>query len=77
MYIFTQRSVDGHSVCFHVLAIVSSAASIGVCVPFSMTVESGHAPGSRVAGAVTLCCCTEGHVSPWPAAALGSSPAAV
>ena len=37
--------------CFHVLAIVNSAAvNIGVHVSFSVLVSSGHIPNSRIAG---------------------------
>ena len=36
-------SADGHLGCFHVLAIVNSAAmNIGVCVSFSVLVSSGY-----------------------------------
>ena len=42
---FIHSSVDGHLGCFHVLAIVNSAAvNIGVCVSFSVLVFSGYMP---------------------------------
>ena len=42
--------VDGHSDCFHVLAIAKSAAmNIGVHVFFSMKVLFGYMPRSGVA----------------------------
>ena len=45
---FISSSVDGHLGCFHVLAIVNSAAvNIGVHVSFSVLVSSGYMPGSR------------------------------
>ena len=44
-------SVDGHLVCFHVLAIVNNAAmSTGVHVSFSTLVSSGYMPRSGIAG---------------------------
>ena len=44
-------SVDGHLGCFHVLAIVNSAAvNIGVHVSFWIIVLSGYMPRSRIAG---------------------------
>ena len=44
-------SVSGHLGCFHVLAIVISAAmNIGVHVSFSIMVSSGHMPSSGTAG---------------------------
>uniref|UniRef100_A0A8D1MBP8 Uncharacterized protein n=1 Tax=Sus scrofa TaxID=9823 RepID=A0A8D1MBP8_PIG len=55
MYIYhiflTQSSVNGHLGCFHVLAIVNSAAmNIGVQVSFSKKVFSGYLPKSGIAG---------------------------
>ena len=44
-------SVNGHLGCFHVLAIVNSAAmNIGVHVSFSILVSSGYMPRSGIAG---------------------------
>ena len=44
-------SVDGHLGCFHVLAIVDSAAvNIEVHVSFSVLVSSGYIPNSGIAG---------------------------
>ena len=44
-------SVDGHLGCFHILAIVNSAAvNIGVHVSFSIFVSSGYMPMSGIAG---------------------------
>ena len=43
--------MDGHLVCFHVLAIVNSAAmNIGVHVSFQIMVFSGYVPRSGPAG---------------------------
>ena len=48
---FIHSSVDGHLGCFHVLAIVNSAAlNIGVHVAFSVMVSSGYMPSSGIAG---------------------------
>ena len=46
-----RSSVDGHLGCFHVLAIVYSAAmNTGVHVSFRIMVFSGYMPRSRIAG---------------------------
>ena len=48
---FIHSSVDGHLGCFHVLAIVNSAAvNIGVRVSFWIIVFSGYMPRSGIAG---------------------------
>ena len=48
---FIESSVDGHVGCFHVLAIVNSAAmDNGIHVPFSILVSSGYMPRSGIAG---------------------------
>ena len=48
---FIHSSVDGHLVCFHVLAIVNSAAvNNGIHVSFSILVSSGYMPRSGLAG---------------------------
>ena len=47
---FIHSSVDGHVGCFHVLAIVNSAAmNNGVHVSFSVLVSSGYIPKSEIA----------------------------
>ena len=44
-------SVHGHLGCFHVLAIINSAAmNVGVHVSFSILVSSGYMPRSGTAG---------------------------
>ena len=44
-------SVDGHLGCFHVLAIICSAAiNIGIHMSFSILVSSGYMPRSGIAG---------------------------
>ena len=43
---FIHSSVDGHLGCFHVLAIVNSAAMNNVS--FSILVSSGYMPGSGI-----------------------------
>ena len=46
---FIHSSVSGHLGCFHVLAIVNSAAvNIGVRVPFQISVFSGYMPRSGI-----------------------------
>ena len=48
---FIHSSVDGHLGCFHVLAIVNSAAvNNGIHVSFSILVSSGFMPRSGIAG---------------------------
>ena len=48
---FIHSSVDGHLGCFHVLAIVNSAAmNNGIRVSFSILVSSGYMPRSGIAG---------------------------
>ena len=50
-YFFIHSSVDGHLGCFHVLAIVNSAAmNNGIHVPLSVLVSSGYMPKSGIAG---------------------------
>ena len=46
---FIHSTVDGHLCCFHVQAIVNSAAkNFGVHVPFSVLVSSGYMPRSGI-----------------------------
>ena len=48
---FIHSSVDGHLGCFHVLAVVNSAAmNTGVHVSFSILVSLGYKPKSGIAG---------------------------
>ena len=48
---FNHSFVDGHLGCFHVLAIVNSAAmNNGIHVYFSVLVSSGYMPRSGIAG---------------------------
>ena len=48
---FIPSSVDGHLGCFHVLAIVNSAAmNTGVHVSFGTMLFSGYMPRSGIAG---------------------------
>ena len=50
-HFFIHASVDGHLGCFHVLAIVNSAAvNNGMHVSFSILVFSGYMPRSGIAG---------------------------
>ena len=55
MYIYCNfyihSSVDGHLGCFHVLAIVNSAAkNNGIHVSLSILVSSGYIPRSGIVG---------------------------
>ena len=46
---FIHSSADGHLGCFHVLAMINSAAmNIGVHVSFSIIVFSGYMPSSGI-----------------------------
>ena len=48
---FVHSSVHGHLGCFHVLAVVNSAAmNSGIHVSFSILVSSGYMPRSGIAG---------------------------
>ena len=48
---FNHSSVDGHLGCFHVLAVVNSAAvSNGIHVSLSILVFSGYMPRRGVVG---------------------------
>ena len=48
---FIHSSVKGHLGCFHVLAIVNSAAmNNGIHVSYSILVSSGHMPRSGIVG---------------------------
>ena len=48
---FIHLSVDGHLGCFHILAIVNSAAmSNGINMSFSILGSSGYMPRSGIAG---------------------------
>ena len=48
---FIDSSVDGHLGCFHVLAVVNSAAmNHGIHVSLSILVSSGYMPKSGIAG---------------------------
>ena len=50
-YFFIHSSVDGHLGCFHVLALVNSAAvNSGIHVSFSILVSSGYIPRSGISG---------------------------
>ena len=48
---FIHSSVNRHLGCFHILAVVNSAAmNIGVHVSFSILVSSGYMPSGGIAG---------------------------
>jgi len=48
---FIHSSGNGHPGCFHVLAIVNSAAmNNGIHMSFSVLVSSGYMPSSEIAG---------------------------
>ena len=48
---FTHSSVDGHLACFHVLAVVNSAAvNNGIYVSLSILFFSGYMPRIGIAG---------------------------
>ena len=48
---FIHSSINGHLGCFHVLAIVNSAAmNNGMHVSLSISVSSGYMPRSEIAG---------------------------
>ena len=47
---FIHSSVDGHSGCSHVLAIVNNAMNTGVHVSFWIIVLSGYMPSSGIVG---------------------------
>ena len=48
---FIHSSINGHLGCFHVLAIVNSAAmNNGIHVSFSILISSGYVPRSEIAG---------------------------
>ena len=50
-HLFIHSSVNGHLGCFHVPAIVNSAAmNNGIHVSFSVLVSSGYMPMSGIAG---------------------------
>ena len=52
---FIHSSVDGHLDCFHVLAIVNSAAmNNGIHVSFSVLVYPGYMPRSGIAGSYSV-----------------------
>ena len=57
--LFMHSSVDGQLGCFHVLAIVNSAAiNIKVHVPFSIMVSSGYISSSGIVGSYISCICS-------------------
>ena len=50
-HVFTYSSVSGHLGCFHVLAVVNTAAmNFGVLVSFSVRIFSGHMPRGGITG---------------------------
>ena len=50
-HVFTHSTVDGHLGCFHVLAIVTSAAiNIGVLISFQIMVFFRYMPSYEIAG---------------------------
>ena len=52
---FIHSSVDGHLGCFHVLAIVNSAAiNNGIHVSFSILVSSGYMPDMGLLGHIVV-----------------------
>ena len=52
---FIHSSVDGHLGCFHVLAIVNSAAmNNGIHVTFSILVPSGYMTRTGIAGSYNV-----------------------
>ena len=52
---FIHSSVDGRLDCFHVLAVVNSAAmNSGIHVSFSILVSSGYVPRSGIAGLMVV-----------------------
>ena len=53
---FIHPFVKGHLGCFHVLAIVNSAAvNNGIHVSFSILVSSGYSPRSGIARSIAGC----------------------
>ena len=49
--VFIHSSVNGHLGCFHILAIMTSAAvNIRVHVSFKIRAFSGYMPGTGIAG---------------------------
>ena len=49
--IFIHSFVNGHLGCFHLLAIINSAAvNNGIHVSFSILISSGYMPRSGIAG---------------------------